>query len=276
MNPSVHRPDGRRIESEIRIAATPDEVWKAWTDPASISRWFTDDARGKAVPGGTLVWAFRGFGEIPYPVAVAEPPARLVLAGETPGRGPFALEIQIEQAGGVTTVRLVNSGFREGADFEEEYEGVRSGWDASLALLRHYLERHQGKARHAAMVVRPAAVSAGELYRCFSAADGLATWLTRRGALGDTGTPAELELQDGSRLTGQVIAATGREKSVTWREEDDAVLELKGFGAGGGRMVGIRLTTWGADGTRLARLERLLTPAVERLAARSLAALGMT
>ena len=268
MNPSVHRPDGRRIESEIRISATPEEVWNAWTDPASISRWFTDDARGKAVPGGTLVWVFRGFGEMPYPVAVAEPPGRLVLAGEIPGRGPFALEILIEQAGGVTTVRLVNSGFREGADFEEEYEGVRSGWDASLALLRHYLERHQGETRHASLLVRPAVVGADELYRCFGAAEGLGTWLTSRGALGDTGAPADLELKDGGRLTGRVIAATGREKSVTWEEEDGAVLELKGFGAGEKRMVGVRLTTWGPDGTRLARLERLLTPAVDRLEAR--------
>jgi uncharacterized protein YndB with AHSA1/START domain len=270
MNPSVHRPDGRRIETEVRIGASPEEVWKAWTDPASISRWFTDDARGEAVAGGTLVWVFRGFGEMPYPVAVAEPPGRLVLAGEIPGRGPFALEILIEQAGGITTVRLVNSGFHEGADFEEEYEGVRSGWDASLALLRHYLERHQGKSRHASLIVRPAAVGADELYRCFSEAEGLATWLTRRGGgtLGEAGVTAQLELHDGGRLSGRVIAATGREKSVTWREEDDAVLELKGFGAGGKRMVGVRLTTWAADGARLARLERLLTPAVERLAAR--------
>jgi hypothetical protein len=46
------------------------------------------------------------------------------------------------------------------------------------------------------------------------------------------------------------------------------VLELKGFGAAGRRMVGIRLTTWGVDAGRLARLERLFAPAVERLAER--------
>jgi uncharacterized protein YndB with AHSA1/START domain len=264
---SVHRPDGRRIEAEIRTTATPEEVWKAWTDPAGISSWFTDDARGEAVPGGTVVWVFHGFGEMPYPVAVAEPPERLVLAGEIPGRGPFALEILIEQTGGLTRVRLVNSGFREGADFEEEYEGVRSGWSASLALLRHYLERHRGKQKHAKLVVRPASVGADELYRRFSTADGLATWLTAGGALGESGAPAELELRDGGRLSGRVIAATGREKSVTWEEEDGSVLELKGFGAGGARMVGVRITTWDQDGARLDRLERRLTPAVERLAA---------
>ncbi|HUF35038.1 MAG TPA: SRPBCC domain-containing protein [Gemmatimonadales bacterium] len=263
----VHRPDGRRVESEIRTTASPEEVWKAWTDPVSISRWFTDAARGEAKPGGTLVWVFKGFGEIPYPVAVAEPPGRLVLAGEIPGRGPFALEILIGRSGGTTTVRLVNSGFLEGADFDEEYEGVRSGWVASLALLKHYLERHPGKSRQAGLIVRPAAAGTSELYRRFSVADGLAAWLTREGTLGDVGAPAALTLRDGSRLNGRVIAATGREKAVTWDEEDGAVVELKGFAAEGRRMVGVRLTTWGPDCERLARLEREFTPAVERLAA---------
>jgi uncharacterized protein YndB with AHSA1/START domain len=268
MPESVHRPDGRRVEAEIRTTATPEEVWKAWADPASISRWFTDDARGEAKPGGTMVWVFRGFGEIPYPVTVADPPRRLVLSGEMPGSGPFALEVLITTSEGTTTVRLVNSGFRDGADFEEEYEGIRSGWVGALGLLRHYLERHLGKPRQAALIVRPAAVDARELYRSFTAPDCLGAWLTREGDVGSVGDPVRLVLRDGTPLTGRVIADSGREKAMTWDEEDGAVLELKGFGARGGRMVGVRVTTWGADAERPARLERLLTPAVERLAAR--------
>lgn len=84
---SPHRPDGRRIETEIRTTATPEEVWQAWNDPAAITRWFADEARGEAKPGGTLVWGFRGLGEVPYPVVVADPPARLVLAGTRGGLG---------------------------------------------------------------------------------------------------------------------------------------------------------------------------------------------
>jgi uncharacterized protein YndB with AHSA1/START domain len=265
---SHHRADGRRIETEIRTSATPDEVWRAWTDPADISRWFTDEARGEAKPGGTVVWVFRGFGEVPYPVAVAEPPARLVLTGEIPGRGPFALEILIRQAGGSTIVRLVNSGFLDGAEWDEEYQGVRSGWSASLALLKHYLERHRGKPRHASLIVRPAQVGAEELYSRFGESDALASWLTRTGAVGKLGDSVSLVLRDGAQLTGKVIAATGREKAVTWEEEEGTVLEFKGFGTPQGRMVGIRLTTWGSDADRLTRLDRLLTPAVERLAER--------
>ena len=265
-----HRPDGRRVDAEIRITATPEEVWRAWTDPAGISSWFTDEARGEAKPGGTLVWVFRGFGEIPYPIVVADPPGRLVLAGENPGRGPFALEVLIRREAGTTVVRLVNSGFLNGADFDEEYEGVRSGWLASLALLKHYLERHPGRPRRAALIVRPATVGAGELYRYFSDAEALEEWLTSEGALGELGRPAALTLREGGRLSGTVIAATGREKTVTWNEQHDSVVELKGFQAAGRRMVGVRITTWGSDPSRLSRLEQIFTPAVERLAARFL------
>ncbi len=265
---SPHPPGGRRIEAEIRTTATLEQVWTAWTDPAAISRWFTDEARGEAKAGGTVVWVFRGFGEIPYPVAVADPPARLVLAGDIPGRGPFALEILIRQSGGTTVVRLVNSGFLDGAEWEEEYEGIRSGWVGSLALLKHYLERHLESPRQAALILRPASVGPEALYRCFSEGDELATWLTREGALGARGDPAALVLHNGTRLSGSIIAATGREKAVTWEEEDSAVVEFKGFGAAGGRMIGVRLTTWGFDAARLARLERLFAPAVERLARR--------
>jgi len=262
-----HHPDGRRIETEMHTTASPEEVWKAWTDPATISKWFADEARGEARAGNTLVWTFRGFGDVPYLVKVADPPGHLILTGEVPGRGPFALEIVVRRSGALTILRLVNSGFLDGAGWDEEYEGVVSGWAASLALLKHYLERHRNAPRHAALLVHPAPVSPSDLYRYFTEPSRLAAWLTRDGAIGEVGQHATLVLQDGSPMSGSVIAATGREKALTWDEEDGTVVELKGFAGARQRMVGIRLTTWGPDAGRLARLERLLAPAVGRLRA---------
>ena len=179
--PDPHRPDGRRIEAELRTTASLDEVWKAWTDPDGITRWFVDQAKGDAKPSSTLVWTFRVFGEVPYRVIAADPPRRLVLGGDIPGRGPFALEILIRQSVGETVVRLVNWGFLDGTAWDEEYEGVRSGWSASLALLKHCLEDHPSQPRHAALITRPAQIGAAELYRYFSEPGRLATWLTRAG-----------------------------------------------------------------------------------------------
>ncbi len=68
-------------------------------------------------------------------MTVADAPARLLLAGELPGRGPFALETLIGREQGDTVVRLVNSGFLDGAEWDDEYEGVRSGWVNALAVL---------------------------------------------------------------------------------------------------------------------------------------------
>jgi uncharacterized protein YndB with AHSA1/START domain len=265
--PDPHRPDGRRIETEIRTSASPEEVWRAWTDPDAISRWFTDEARGEAKAGGTLVWSFRGFGEVSYQVIASDPPRRLVVGGDIPGRGPFALEILIRRSGRSTLVRLVNSGFLEGSAWDEEYEGVRSGWSASLALLKHCLEQRMTMPRHAVLITRPASVGASELYRYFSEPDRLATWLTRHGGLGQEGDPVALVLRDSMHLSGSILAATGREKAVAWDEEAGTVVELKGFASATSRMVGIRLTTWGPDRDRLSRLEPFFTAAVERLAA---------
>lgn len=58
----------RSSSASIRTSATPERVWQAWTDPATPSQWFTDEARGEARVGGTPTWIFKEFGvEIPYP-----------------------------------------------------------------------------------------------------------------------------------------------------------------------------------------------------------------
>lgn len=171
-----------------------------------------------------MTWVFEKFNhEIPYPVLEVQPPERLVLAGEIPGYPPFRLEVTITRDGGDTRVRLFNSGFREGAQWEDEYQGVASGWRLSLALLRLYLERYYGTPKRSALVIPPARFEYADILGWFTDEATLAQWLTRSGALGAPGTPARLVLRNGASVTGTVLETTDREVALSWDEQRAAL-----------------------------------------------------
>ena len=58
------------------------------------------------------------------------------------------MEFTLETHQGKTRLRLVHSGFGEGAAWDNELEGITEGWQAELRSLRHYLERHRGQDRY--------------------------------------------------------------------------------------------------------------------------------
>lgn len=264
--PRVAAPSGRSITCEIRTSAPPEHAWAAWAEPEKLAHWFVDRAYGDVRPGGVMTWVFEQFNyEIPYPVLEATAPERLVFGGEIPGYPPFRLEITIARDGGETVVRLFNSGFREGAQWEDEYEGVASGWRLSLALLRHYLEHHFGTPKRTILVLRPAEFELGSVLPWFTEEARLARWLTRSGAIGAPGAPVNLVLQNGDRVRGAVLDVTRQEAAVSW-DDANMTLELKAFRMGPTRMVGVRATGWGVPDDRMVALEAELNGALIRLA----------
>jgi uncharacterized protein YndB with AHSA1/START domain len=264
--------EGRMMELELRTTATPEQVYAAWADPARLSQWFTDGARGDAKPGSTMYWIFEKFGEIPYEVVDAVPGKLLALGGELPGRPPFLLEIIIEQQGGETVMRLVNSGFLGGGKWDEEYEGVSSGWEMSFALLRYYLERHFGEPKKTFLVIEPAACPPGEMLRWYTDPELLGEWLAA-GSAGvqapsEVGRPVRIQLAAGGRtIEGETLAVTRREVAFSWMAED-VVLELKAFMMGPNPVVSVRGTGWRPDPERFAVIEREMDAALKRLAGR--------
>ena len=261
---------GRIIRDEIRTTASSQQVWEAWTDPVMIAQWFTDRADGKPEVGTTFTWFFDKFGyALPYTVVAAEPGKRFALKWDQPGSGypPGLLEITIHREGGETRLELVNSGFKESADWNDEYEGIVSGWRMSLAILKHYLENHFGQPKSQFMVLRPAQFEYEQLKPYFLREDFLAKWLTRSGGIGAQGERYTLVLRDSSKMSGRVLAVTPREVTLSW-EEMRAAFEMKAFAFGPGkRMVGVRGLCWGMEPARAQQLENEMTPAVERLAA---------
>ncbi len=255
---------GRIIQKEMTTRATPQQVWESWTDPAKLPQWFTDGAEGEAKVGRSLTWIFDKFDyRFTYEILEARPEERLVLTATRPGGSPIFLEIDIWQAGGRTVLKLVQSGFGEGAEWEDEYQGVNSGWEMALAVLKHYLENYFGRSRHHALVMLPAEYSFSQLSPFYRDERSLARWLTRAGGIGDPGTGYQLTLANGDKLSGEVLADTGTEVQLSWPEIEGAVA-LKAFSMGPQKMLCIDVLAWGGK-VRLDEIERTMASSLERL-----------
>lgn len=265
---------GRVVRKEIRLDATPEQVWEAWARAERIARWFVDAAEGDMDTSDVVTWVFEHFGyRLPIEVHEAVPGERLAFGGEPPGRPPALQEVVVEQDGGSTILRLANSGFGEGAEWDEEYAGVDSGWDMALATLKLWLERYEGGRRTHLLAVLPAAFRFADLVPLYTTAAGLASWLGEgvelHGELGP-GASVRLDVPGAGPLAGEVLAWSGRELLLAWPEQHGA-LGLKAFSMGPQTRVALDFNAWterplGAE--RRADLQAALDGALERLAAR--------
>jgi uncharacterized protein YndB with AHSA1/START domain len=257
---------GRIIRAEVRTKATPQQAYDAWADPEKIAHWFPDRAEGKAEPGATITWIFDDFSyRIPYEVLIAEPAEKFAIRwNPPPGMNPGILEVTISKEGGETVIRLVNSGFREGAEWNDEFEGIDSGWRMSLAVLKHYLDNYFGSSRTSFQVMRPVDFSFEQVVQFYRTAAGLKKWLTKDGEYGEVGKSFVLELQEGGRVSGRVLARSNRESSLRW-DEIHGVLELKAFSMGPQKLLCVRGCGWGLPVERAKELEGQMERAIERL-----------
>jgi uncharacterized protein YndB with AHSA1/START domain len=88
------------FEKEIRLPATADEVWDSLTEP----EWLGEDARIELRPDGDVQAGDRtGF------VEEVEEASRLVFWWSAPGEDATRVELELEEDGEETVVRVVES-----------------------------------------------------------------------------------------------------------------------------------------------------------------------
>src|SRR5436189_5816676 len=118
----------RTVRKEVRIKAPASAVWKALTDAEELVRWFPLDARVKPGVGGGI-WVSWGPGmEGDGKISIWEPGRHLQQESKSMTGEPLTLDYYIETEGGETVVRLVHSGFGEGAAWDDEYDSIDAGW----------------------------------------------------------------------------------------------------------------------------------------------------
>lgn len=138
---------GRRIELDVEVPGTPEEVWEAIATGPGISSWFVP-MEVEEHAGGRAAIDFGEFGTDDATVTAWEPPHRVVF--ESTGERALAYEWLVEaRDGGTCVVRLVNSGFGSGADWDGDYHGMSEGWKIFLENLRLQLTNFRGRSARA-------------------------------------------------------------------------------------------------------------------------------
>jgi uncharacterized protein YndB with AHSA1/START domain len=236
-----------RVEREIELAAPIDEVWKALTDPQELARWFPLEARVTPGVGGKIFLSWGPGCEGESEIVTWEPSRRLA------GKNPFSfVEWTLESRGGKTVLRLVQSSFLSGADWEQEwYDSTSYGWNFMLLGLKVALERHRGVARQVAWPRLKVAVSREEAYRKLLNSGALFSQDLRAalhpGETYSVATPA------GERYRGRVeFLRENRGFCLSVRELNDALLWLTIEGVAGSIEVQVWLSAFGLEPARVA------------------------
>jgi uncharacterized protein YndB with AHSA1/START domain len=140
------------IQAEIHIAAPPDRVFKAITDPRQLTEWWgqkgmyhSTDWQADVRPGGQ--WRCEGVSDTdgsPYHVSgeyvEVDPPRVVSYTWLASFAGPLKTLVrwELSAASGGTTVRLRHSGF---AGVEAAVKGHYEGWLRVIAWMQAFVEK---------------------------------------------------------------------------------------------------------------------------------------
>ena len=278
MNKTTVDAPPRAFEMSIDLPASPEQVWRALTVAEELVRWFPVDARVTPGAGGSMVWSWGENWDWATRIEAWEPGRLLRLVQDdarpydlqggalpegqaAPAR--LAIEFTLESHQGKTRLRLVHSGFGRGAAWDDEVEGITEGWQAELASLRHYLERHLGHDRDFQIGWLATSLSRDEAWARlvgpggfrFSPADAKA------------GQPYDVLLPGGERLSGTVALHLPRQTLAgTVRELDDGWFRILTWSVPGGTTgVWAGLATYQADPSRVRDFKRRADEALRAL-----------
>jgi uncharacterized protein YndB with AHSA1/START domain len=131
---------------QLYIKASPDEVWQAITDPATVARFFFGQRREAVYEVGGRIRSWSPDGEQPWGdnvILECDPPRRLVhtwrslydpeLAAESESRVTWEIE---EQPGGFSKLTLVH----DRLDASPKTAASVRGWSYILSNLKTVLE----------------------------------------------------------------------------------------------------------------------------------------
>jgi uncharacterized protein YndB with AHSA1/START domain len=191
--------ENRSVELEVEVVGTPEEVWRAIATGPGISSWYVPHTVEER-EGGAATARFGPGPEmlIPGRVAAWDPPRRIVFDGGE-GTGGMAFEWLVEaRDGGTCVVRLVNSGFGSGEEWDDQYDGMTEGWQLFLLNLKLHLAHFGGQTATASLPTATWSGPRDEAWRTLTDQLGI----PRAPAVGDR---VQASADDAPTLAGTVV-----------------------------------------------------------------------
>jgi uncharacterized protein YndB with AHSA1/START domain len=247
---------GRTVTMELDLDATLEDAWRALTDARELTRWFPLTAQVDGRAGGAMVWDWGNKFHWATRIDLWEPPRRLRLVQDverprdtegnplTDGSIPsafMALDFSLETHQGKTRLRLVHSGFAEGAAWDDELDGVRNGWAFELRGLAHYLANHRGSDRHIGWGTVSSGASHSAVWQRLLGPGGY--HLEAKALL--PGEPYSARTPAGDRFSGVIVLHLPEREFVgTVRELEEGLFRLGTWSGGGAVGVNLWIATW--------------------------------
>jgi len=257
----------RSFETTIELAADPETVWNALTDPTELTRWFPLGARVEPRMGGILQLSWGDAFDGTCRIQEWDPPRHLrtgwmeqpevdggtarpeggsaaLIRENREAAAQVAVDYFIEGDKGRTVLRLVHSGFSRNPEWDDEYDGVSRGWTYELRSLRHYLAHHRGTPRRVAWSRREIGTGIAEAWSRLLGPQGI----VREGTLDH---PAEgdrysIVTATGDRLAGRVqVFREGSDFAATVDDLDNALFRLGIETCFGAAEAQLWMSTWG-------------------------------
>ena len=265
----------RAIVLEARFTASPADVWHALTDADALSSWFAPFTKAGQGVGGVVEMSWDNTNTWPTTIEVWEPERHLRWADSAPSAPTdgsphprLMVDWLISTEAGQTVLRLVHSGFGEGAKWDDQVDGTLGGWTYFLWNMEACLTRHRGSRRTMVSARTRVTVSRTQFWESLFASGLLA--VPESGAASDA--PCTVTLGGPFDAVLQTCDAPYRFAARLPALEDALLfIELEG-GAPIEFHAGFWLSTYGLPADTVTELQRALDDTVTRLAEPAVAA----
>ena len=245
----------RDVSREIAFAAPVDALWKALTDAEELMRWFPPVATVQPGPGGRLRREWQTGEAIEERIDRWLPGEHLRTVGLTGAWKGITTDYHLTTQGGVTTLRVVSSGFGADADWDALYDAFGGGWDFELRGLRHYLEHHRGVRRSIALARGTRPMTAEESWRRLVEPGG---WMGARGLTNlEPGARYAATTAGGDAISGCVLLwQPPQQLAATVERFNNAYLRIDSRCIGENGTPWIWLSVYGLPDERVRCIER--------------------